>query len=259
MKTDHWILANIRLNWANATAHKGAFWSLAGLMCLQNLIYFMLWVALFSQISSLRGWQLNDVAFLYASGALGYGLMFSLFGGVNAMAHTIQSGSLDIYLARPRSVLLSALLQRMRADSLGDAAVGVVMLILFVQPPLHTLPLLFVLSFSAGLVYVAFRLIMHTLAFWGVGEEGAENGFISFIIASTNPQNGFGPWGKVVLLSVFPAGYVALLPVEIMRNFSWSLLAWQLVASLLIAAFAVVLFHIGLRRYASGNQVLSLR
>ncbi len=254
-----WITATLRLNWRNLMANKKAFWIMATLMCLQNLIYFMLWFFFFQRISSLRGWGLADVAFLYASAAIGYGGILAVFGGLNQLASTIHSGNLDVYLARPRSVLLSVMMQRMRADSLGDVAVGIVMLTIFVQPHLSDVPLLVVLSASAGLVFVSFRLILHSLAFWGLGNEAVENSYMSFLIAATNPQKGFGVWGKVILLSVFPAGYVGLLPVEILKQFSWGFLGWQVGASLALCVLAIVLFHVGLKNYASGNRFLLLR
>lgn len=254
-----WIAAILKLNWSTMVVNKKAFWSLTVLMAVQNLIYFALWVIVFSKISSMRGWGLREVAFLYGAGALGYGILFTIFGGLNQLGHMIHDGSLDSCLARPRPVLLLALMQRMRADSLGDVVCGALMLAIWVRPEMKDLALITVLSISAGLVYFAFRLIMHALAFWGLGGEASENGFIAFLIASTNPQKGFSVWGKIVLLSIFPAGYIGLLPVEILRSFRWDFFAWQIAASLAVFGFAVWLFHLGLRRYASGNQFIMLR
>ncbi len=253
-----WIVATLRLNWANLTANKGVFATMALLMALQNLLYFLLWVAFFARISSLKGWGLQEVTFLYAAGAIGFGIFFSVLGGCDQLSRTIQTGQLDLCLTRPRSVLLSALLLRMRADSLGDIVGGFVMLALF-GPSLTQLPLILALSVSMGMIYVAARLTIHSLAFWGLDDESPEKGFIAFLIAATNPQNGFSPWAKVVLLSVIPAGYIALLPVEILHHFSWSFLAWQFSASTTLLALAVLVFHLGLRRYESGNTSIGLR
>lgn len=259
MKRFDWIFATLKLNWANMTANRGAFAATMLFMLAQNMVYFGLWVVIFSKISSLRGWGLPEVAFLYASGAFGYGVFFTLFGGLNQLGQMIQNGELDTYLARPRSVLLSAIMQRMRGDSMGDVITGIVMLALYVKPPMESWPLLLVLAISSGFVYTAFRLIMNSLAFFGSSGEAGENGFMAFIITSTSPQNGFGPFAKTLLFTVFPAGYVGLLPVEIMRHFRWDFLAYQLLGSAVIFSFSLWLFHRGLRRYASGNKFLSLR
>ncbi|MBL8993595.1 MAG: ABC-2 family transporter protein [Spirochaetia bacterium] len=255
----NWFFGTIRLNWSNMTSNPRAFWSMAALMAIQNLIYFGLWGIVFSRVSSLRGWGLPEMAFLYGSGAVGFGILFTVFGGLNRLSQTIQNGELDLYLGRPRPVLISVLMQNMRADSLGDIAAGIALIGFFIHPELSSLPLLLVLSVSAGIAFAAFRLIMHSLTFWGLGGETSENGFIAFLIAATNPQKGFGVWGKLVLLTVIPAGYVGLLPVEILRHFDWRLLALQLGGSGALLAFSIFLFYRGLRRYTSGNQFLTQR
>lgn len=259
MQNLNWIWTILRVNWANMMSHPKAFYTMTFLMLLQNLIYFGMWVIVFSQISSLRGWGLNDIAFLYALGAIGYGLVFMVFGGMNQLAETIHSGALDVHLARPRPVLLLATMQRMRGDSLGDVLTGLVMILFIVQPALSSWPLIITLTITASLIYSAFRLIVHSLAFWGQDAEGSERGFTAFIIISTNPQNGFSPVIKMIMLTVFPAAYVGLLPVQILQDFSWPLLAVQVGAAGTIFVFALWFFHYGLRRYTSGNQMLSLR
>lgn len=259
MKRFEWLTTIMKLNWSNMVTNAKAFYTLMGLMCLQNLIYFSLWVIMFERISSLRGWGLTEVAFLFASGALGYGIFFTIFGGLNTLGHTIQNGELDTYLARPRSTLTLVLMQRMRADSFGDVVTGIVMLGIFVRPPLSTWPLLLVLSVTAGMAFMAFRLIAHSLSFWGMSGEASENSFTAFLITGTNPQKGFDPLFKAALLTVFPAGYVGLLPVEIMRDFRWDFLALQVMGSATVFTFSVWLFHQGLKRYTSGNKFLSLR
>lgn len=254
-----WVIATVKLNWANMTSNMGVFWSLSAMMAIQNLIYFSLWGVVFSRISTLHGWGFSEIAFLYACGGLGYGLLFTVFGGVSQISSYIHDGLLDIYLARPRPLLPSLLMHRMRADSLGDVFSSVLMIALFVKPDWADIPVIIALSILAGVVYGAFRLIMHTLAFWGLDNEAGENGFIAFLIAATNPQHGFGFWGKFILLTVFPAGYVGLLPVEILKDFDWWLFLWQIAGSCAVLAFSLWFFYYGLKRYTSGNKFLSLR
>lgn len=259
MKNVEWIWAILRLNWANVTAHKGSFWSLTIMMCVQNLIYFTMWIFVFDRVGSLRGWGLREVAFLFGAGTIGYGILFSIFGGLNRLAYMIEDGDLDTYLARPRSPIWLSLLSRMRADTIGDILCGLIMLAVFVKPAMSDLPLLALLIFSAGLVYMAFRLICHVLSFWGMGSDAGEYGFMAFLISSTNPTHGFGIFAKVALLSIWPAGFISFLPVEILREFRWDYLFAQLAGSAIIFAFSLWLFERGLRRYRSGNRFLVLR
>lgn len=254
-----WVKEIIAMNWAEMRADAGAFWSMMLLMAVQNLLYFMLWVLMFRQVGTLGGWGLSDVALLFGAGAFGYGIFFTLLGGLDRVAEIVSDGRLDLYLARPRPVLPMVLLARARSDSLGDLLTGAVMLTVFVRPSLSQLPMLAVLVISMGLVYASARLILHALAFWGISGNANENAYMAFLCAGTNPQHGVGFIGKAILLTVFPAGYLGLVPVLAWRDHSSVILAGQLLASLVIAAFAVWLFQTGLKRYTSGNQFVMMR
>lgn len=254
-----WIFATLRINWKNMVTHKASFYTLMLLMLVQNLLYFSLWVIIFSKISSLNGWGLREVSFIFAAGAVGYGIFFTVFGGVNQLGQMIENGDLDTHLSRPRPVLLMTLLQRFRSDSLGDILTGIIMLAFFMRPPMETWGLIFVLSLTSGIAFFAFLLFCHTLVFWGNTMEASENLFISFLILATNPQNGFAPWIKFILLSVFPAGYIGLLPVEILRDFRWDYMLLQVIGTLLLLLFSIWLFHQGLKRYASGSRMTVLK
>lgn len=254
-----WIISTLRINWLNMTSHKSAFWTMAFLMALQNLMYFGLWTVFFSRVSSLRGWGLPEMAYIFGSGAIGAGIFFTVFGGINMLGTLIHGGYLDIFLTRPRHVLLSAMMHRMRADGIGDIISGIFMIAYYMRPSWADVPMIVLLCFMAGIVFLSFRLIMQTVCFWGIQGETGENGFIAFLVAATNPQKGFGVVGKVILLTIIPAGYVALLPVEILKSFSWKLMAVQVTGVIGILVFAVLLFEVGLKRYSSGNQFMSLR
>jgi ABC-2 type transport system permease protein len=255
----HWITSLLKSNFQNMLNNKKAFFVMIGALTVNSLIYFGLWIIVFSKVSSLRGWNLGDIAFLLGSSAMGLGFMFFILGGTSSLARTIQSGQLDIHLARPRSPLLLALLERMRADNLGDIVSGALMIAIFAPLTWSHIPLIIVLSFTSGLIFFAFRLFVHSLAFWGASDGSAENGFIAFLIAGTNPQKGLGPYMKIAFLTIFPAGYAGLLPVEIIRSFRWDYLALQIGGSVTLASLAIWFFYCGLRRYTSGNNFLVLR
>src|SRR3954471_12855244 len=66
---------------ASAMAQRGAFLMQAGLMALNNAIFFTFWIVLFSRVSTIRGYALGDVALLYGMVAAGVGLAVTVAGG----------------------------------------------------------------------------------------------------------------------------------------------------------------------------------
>ena len=72
---------------------------------------------------------------------------------------------------------------------------------------------------------------------------------------STYPTTLFNGVVRVILFTAIPAGFIAYVPVRFLRE--WQL--WQLGIMLVATAFyitlAIVVFHLCLRRYESGNLV----
>lgn len=58
---------------------------------------------------------------------------------------------------------------------------------------------------------------------------------------------------KAILFTVLPAGFIAYLPVELLRQFRWPLLGAVVGFAALIVFVSRAVFYAGLRRYESGN------
>ncbi len=259
MNTLHWLSCLIAHNIKQQFSDRKNFLILSFVMFAQNLLFFQMWTIMFSRISNINGWKMEQVAFLFGSLTFGFGIFFFLMGGSNLIARQIHSGALDSFLAQPRPVILSVLFQRIRPDSFGDFLTGLLILLFYVPLAFKPLLLSMILGVSSGLVMVALRITIESLAFWQLSEEAVDNTFISAIIAASNPQVGYGPIAKILILTIIPTGYVAFLPVEIMRSFSMPLFLWQLVASVVCITVAVVVFYRGLRNYSSGNNIIMMR
>src|SRR3954471_21356339 len=85
-----------------AIADRGAFLLRAGLMALNNGIFFTFWIVLLSRVPSIRGYRLGDVAVLYGVVALAHGTAVFFAGGMEHLSRTIDDGDLDALLAQPR-------------------------------------------------------------------------------------------------------------------------------------------------------------
>ena len=99
-----------------------------------------------------------------------------------------------------------------------------------------------------------------SLAFWlPRAATLCEELFQMFLMVCFYPQHPFGFTVRLVLFTLVPAAFVALLPVEAVREGNaWKALA-VFGAAAVYAALAVVIFARGLRRYASGNRMVQWR
>lgn len=244
----------------NSMSNKTAFWSLNIFMFLQNLLLFMMWLVYFHNFSNLRGWGLGDVATLNGIAAFSYGLVFFFCGGTLDLARSIMDGELDVYLGQPRHPLIGLMFRECRVAGIGDMLTAPVLWIWLGNYSALEIFLLFFLSIFAGLVLLATALIVNCLPFFiESGGRTTDQILESFIIVSVYPQNGFGTFVKVILLTVVPAGFIAFVPVVAIREFDLSLMALCGVAGIFYMSFAVWIFHLGLKRYTSGNRMLDVR
>lgn len=243
-----------------AVQNKTAFWSLSFFMFVQNIIMFMIWVIYFSNFSNLRGWELSDLATLYGLAAFSFGLAFLLCGGALDLGRSIVEGELDIYLGRPRHPLIGLLFRESRAAGLGDMLTAPVLWIWFGSYSPLELGVLVILGLFSAMIILATALVINCLPFFAAqGSRMTDQLLESFIIISTYPHNGFGMAVKILLLTVVPAGFVAYLPIEAIRNFDLGQMAMLGGAAIFYMSMAVIIFNRGLRRYTSGNKMLEVR
>ena len=110
-------------------------------------------------------------------------------------------------------------------------------------------------SLFAFIIMYALRVILSALAFWAADSQRlGDNIFMAFLTFSSQPASIFTGWYKVMFLTVIPAGFVSLYPVELIKEHSWSALAAMALGSTIFFILAVKIYLSGLKRYSSGNR-----
>lgn len=225
-----------------------------------NLIFFAIWAIYFRSFSSLKGWVLEDMALLIGICAWAFGLTVVVTGGVRDLAQAVADGRLDVHLGRPRHPLPSLLMSRSLPSGLGDLASSILFWLALGGCGIEDLPLLILLATAAGVVLAATATIIQCVAFWLPGAVTlSEDLFNSFLMIAFYPQHPFSFPVRVLLLTLIPAGFIAALPVEALRDSDPLKAAALLIAAVVYATIAAAVFERGLKRYASGNRILELR
>jgi len=225
-----------------------------------NLIFFVIWRIYFGNFSNLRGWRLEDLALLIGMCAWAFGLTVILAGGVRYMSQTIVDGGLDVHLGRPRHALPSMLMSRSLPSGFGDLASAFVFWFVLGGRGLGDLPLLLLVATAAGIVLVATAVVIQCLVFWLPGAVAfCEDLFNMFLMAAFYPQHPFSFTVRVILFTLVPTAFVSFLPVEAIRDADPLKALAMVGAAALYGAIAVAVFQRGLRRYSSGNRILTFR
>lgn len=173
------------------------------------------------------------------------------------MAALIAQGQLDYYLTLPKDVLLHVLVSRMSLSGWGDIAFGLLALGVAAWWGLVSIPLALLLVLLSAAVLLGFEVLIGSLGFYmGSGEAAGTQAHMAMIHFTTYPGSIFKGWVRVLLFTALPAGFVAYLPVELLKAFDPLGMAALVAFCAGLWVLAVLVFRRGLRRYESGNLMV---
>jgi ABC-2 type transport system permease protein len=257
MATLTFLLGVWRLNLKAAVSLRGAFLLQTGMMFLNNLLYFTFWWVLFQRFEQIGGWRIADMLVLYSLVASSFGLAVVAGGGVRELGRVILDGGLDGYLTQPKDPLLAVVASRLSASGIGDFVSGILLLALSGKLTFTTAPLALIAIVCGALVFVAAAVLFQAAVFWlGYVASLARQAWEFLIAFSTQPESIFAGPLRVLLFTIMPAGFAGFLPARLVREPSWFAFFGTVGGAVVFTLLAVVVFRRGLRRYASGNQVL---
>jgi ABC-2 type transport system permease protein len=246
------------LNLRAALEYRASFITGIGFMAVNDAMWIVFWFLFFSRFPVVKGWELRDIATMWAVVATGFGIATGVFGNCRPLgARVIAEGKLDYHLSVPKNPLLHFLLGSIAVPALGDVLFGVGAFAVLVRPDPAQAALFVLLSLTTAVIFVSVGLLVNSLAFYAGNSEALgmqiQNAVITF---STYPLDLFSAGVKVVLFAAVPAGFLSYLPVQVLREFNPAFLAAIVCFTATIATVAVAAFYQGLRRYESGSLVM---
>jgi ABC-2 type transport system permease protein len=251
------ITGYLSANFQGALEYRLSFFSQIFAMLINDIMWITFWLAYFSRFPLVAGWGRDEVVMLWAIVAAGFGLGTAICGNVFRMAGMIARGELDFYLALPKPVLPHALISRTDLTAPGDILFGMLAFGLIVQPTAMQWLLFMLFMLTTAIIFVSYGVITQSLSFWLGNAEGLaqqlSNAMLSF---STYPTVIFNGAVRLALFTIIPAGFVAYVPVQLLREFSPTLLLGLLGFAFGSMIVAWLVFRAGMRRYESGNLVL---
>ena len=250
------VFAYVELNLSSAMEYRAAFISQTVGMMVNDAMVLVFWWLFFQRFPLVGSWTLQDVLRLWGVVAVAFGLAMGIFGNCPRLAFMIARGQLDYYLALPKDALLHALVSRMSSSAWGDVLFGVVAFL--VAGGLSPLKLLLFLALACAgcAVYVAYSVLVGSLAFWfGNAETLASQSSAALINFSTYPGSIFQGWVKLLTFTLLPAAFIGHVPVDQLRNPSLLPILGVFAFAAGSSALAAGAFRFGLRRYQSGNLV----
>jgi ABC-2 type transport system permease protein len=248
----------LTVNLQSAMEYRGSFISQVVFMFLNDVLLLFFWWVLFSQIPSVSDWQMQDVLLLYAIGTSTFAFQAILFGHSFSLARTIATGGLDYYLTLPKNPFWHLLISQSSSSAWGDLLFGIVTFVWATGGSLVQLALYPFYVVAGGIVATACGALTGSLAFyWGNSDGFAaqyNNAMISFTLY---PESIFSPSMRLLLYTLVPVGFVTYLPVRLVQHFTVGCALILVTGAVLSMLCAALVFRHGLRRYESGNLVVT--
>lgn len=253
------LLRYFQVNLAAAMEYRASFVSQAFGMLLSNATFVLFWWVLFQQVNGdIGGYGFRDVMFIWAVASSAFGLGDVLFGNTRQLTRLIVTGELDTFLLQPCNLLLNVCCARTSLSAYGDLAYGFVLLAL-TQGSDGQAWLFFLLGVPIGaLLMAALAIAMHSMTFY-LGDASLI-GMLSteFVLNFSLYPEGIYPAAiRALMYSLIPAAFVVHVPLRLARGFDPVWLALWLAAAAAYCALAAWFFHRSLRRYESGNVIVT--
>jgi ABC-2 type transport system permease protein len=224
-------------------------------MMLNNASFLVFWAVLTEHTGSIGGWRFGDVLFLWALGPASFGLAHVVFGNVRQISLLIVQGDLDVYLLQPKDPLFHSLISRTVPSAWGDLVYGFVLLPFLTLDPLR-MGLFVVFTITGALIFVGTFGLIQSLAFWWGNVSGMAGAFTEFLLTFTlYPETVFPSEMRWVFYSLVPAGFLAFLPVTVLKTLDWVWLPVVIAAAAGLCGLNWAVFQAGLKRYESGNAI----
>ncbi len=250
-------LGYLSANFQGALEYRLSFFTQVFSMLINDIMWIVFWIAYFSRFPVVGGWGRDEVVTLWAVTAAGFGLATAVCGNLFRLASMITRGELDFYLALPKPVLAHALISRMNLPAPGDILFGMLAYGFLVRPTSVQWLLFGVFVLTSAMIFVGFGVLTQSLSFWLGNAEGLAQQLVNALLGfSTYPTVIFNGAVKFALFTLIPAGFIAYVPVQLLREFRPALFIGLLAFAAGILALGWFVFRIGLQRYESGNLVL---
>lgn len=183
-----------------------------------TFVDFIAILLLFNQFTTLAGWSLGEVAFLYGLGGIAFGISDLACGGFDRLSITIKEGTFDRVLTRPLGTFQQTLagdFQIRRFGRIAQAAIVLGLALTWIDLAWTPAKLIVAVSavVSGVVIFCAIWVIGAAITFWTVETSEVTNVFTyggSALVE--NPMSIYADWLWRFFTFVVPLAFVTYLP-----------------------------------------------
>ena len=248
-----------RMNLSSALEYRTSFIVQAFGMALSNSSFIFFWWIAFTHVGGLiAGYSFRDVMYIWAVSSTAYGLAHILFANTAYITQTIVTGEFDAFLLQPCNVLINVICARTNLSAYGDFAYGIILMSIVFRSD-GAAWLWYITGVILGCILMtAILLAVHSITFyWGDASAPAHMATELMINMSLYPDKVYGPPVRALMYSLIPVGFAIHIPKRLLNGEPPILASVAFAGTVLFCAATVRFFYSGLKRYESGNQIIT--
>ena len=248
-----------RMNLSSALEYRTSFFVQAFGMALSNSSFIFFWWIAFSHVGGrIAGYSFEDVMFIWAAASSGYGLAHILFANTASLTQIIVTGELDAFLLQPCNVLLNVICAKTNLSAYGDFMYGIILMGIVYRGSGAAWLWFTIAVVSCCVLMTGVLLLANSFTFY-IGDASAPARIMTelMINMSIYPDKVYGPPVRALMYSLIPVGFAVHVPMRLLSGASPILAPAAFAGAALFLAFAVHMFYRGLKRYESGNIIVT--
>jgi ABC-2 type transport system permease protein len=214
---------------------------------LASFLDFVAILVLFSRVSALGGWTIDDVLFLYGVSQIGFCIADLFVSQAERASLHIKQGTFDQVLVRPLGALFQLCTAEFELRRVGRVLqAALVLAVGAARLPVPWTPARVIVTLAAigssVVIFSSLWVITSSIAFWTVETQELANSFTyggGFV--SQYPVDILAEWLKRTIL-IIPLSFVAYLPVAwvLDKQDAYGFPTWALLSSPAVAAATAV-------------------
>ncbi|MDT9725897.1 ABC transporter permease [Xylanibacillus composti] len=235
----------------------------------REMIAVVVMLLILARFLHIRGWDMNQLFFLYSFLFLSYSLFVFIFAGVRDFDQLVHSGEFDRYLTRPRGLLFQVIASKI--DLPATLGHGVVGLLLFMNTAFsvgiiwNASNILFYISVIVGGAVIQASIFMLTavMSFWAIRIENVRNLiFFNARRIAGYPISFYPSLIQKMLIFIVPFSFVNYFPTqyfirrEDMELFWDGFMYMTPVVGVLMFVVVSLFWRIGVRSYSSSGNAM---
>jgi ABC-2 type transport system permease protein len=255
-------LATARYSIVRTLMFRGDFfvWSLVELFWMSvNLLTISV---IYEHTDAIAGWSKYQMILLVGTSLLIQRFLMGFFwSSIFEMGRNVRTGNFDFFLAQPGNVMFMATTRKLDPDGLVNSivATGVVIYAanqLGLHPDVGDIALYVFLVVCGVAIHYSILLLSVSAVFWLTSAQGVEGTYFTLMEFSRLPREAFKSIvTRFLFVWALPVVVVSNTPARtLFEGFNLARVLWLFGVAVAWFVLAAVVFHRGLRRYASASS-----